>query len=124
MGSGLKNSKALPLPNKNRVFFYCYIGFNYLVKCGWKNICRDPSRKSPKVTEGLIADVQEGFRAGRGCVDQIFTLKEIGEKAWERKCGTYVGFTDLEKTLWQVLRIYDVGSKLLNDIKSIHVKLS
>ena len=27
-----------------------------------------------KVTEGLIDDEQGGFRAGRGCVDQIFTL--------------------------------------------------
>ena len=27
-----------------------------------------------KVTEGLIDDEQGGFRAGRGCVGQIFTL--------------------------------------------------
>ena len=40
-----------------------------------------------------------------------------------------MGFMDLEKTydkvnreaLWHVLRIYDVGSKLLNGIKSIHI---
>ena len=38
-----------------------------------------------------------------------------------------MGFMDLEKpydkvnreALWQVLRMFDVGSKLLNDIKSI-----
>ena len=34
-----------------------------------------------KVTEGLIDDVQGGFRAGRGCVDQILTLKQ---KAYDR----------------------------------------
>ena len=34
-----------------------------------------------RMTEGLIDDEQEGFTAGRGCVDQIFTLKKIGEKA-------------------------------------------
>ena len=33
------------------------------------------------VTGGLIDDEQGGFRAGRGCVDQIFTLKQIGKKA-------------------------------------------
>ena len=33
-----------------------------------------------RMTEGLIDIEQEGFRAGRGCVDQIFTLKQIGEK--------------------------------------------
>ena len=38
-----------------------------------------------KVTEGLIDDEQRGFRAGRVCVDQIFTLKQIGEKAREEK---------------------------------------
>ena len=47
----------------------------------------------------------------------------------ERKNLVYVGFTDLEKAygrvnreaLWQALRIYDVGGKLLNDIKTMYV---
>ena len=41
----------------------------------------------------------------------------------------YVGFIDLEKAydrvnreaLWQVLRMYDVGGKLLSGIKSMYV---
>ena len=41
----------------------------------------------------------------------------------------YVGFIDLEKVyervnreaLWQVFRMYDVGVKLLDGIKSMHV---
>ena len=37
------------------------------------------------MTEGLIDDEQGGFREARGCVDQIFTLKQIGKKAQERK---------------------------------------
>ena len=32
------------------------------------------------MTGGLIEDEQGGFRAGKGCVDQIFPLKQIGEK--------------------------------------------
>ena len=36
---------------------------------------------------GLIDDDEGGFRAGRDCVDQIFTLKDIGEKA-----RVYIGF--------------------------------
>ena len=36
--------------------------------------------RAHKVTEGLIDYEQGGFRAGRGCVDQIFTQKQIGEK--------------------------------------------
>ena len=70
-----------------------------------------------------------GFRVGKACVDQIFTLKQIGEKAWEKKCRVYVGLIDLEKAydrangeaLWQVLRMYDVGGKLFNGIKSKYI---
>ena len=32
-----------------------------------------------RVTGGLIDDEQGSFTAGKGCVDKIFTLKQIGE---------------------------------------------
>ena len=38
-----------------------------------------------RVTGCLINDEQGDFRLGRGCVDQIFTLKQIGEKSREKK---------------------------------------
>ena len=71
-----------------------------------------------KVTEGLIDDEQGGFRAGSGCVDQIFNLKQMIKH--RRRNVVYVGFMDLEKaydvvnreSLWQVLRMYDLGGKL------------
>ena len=37
------------------------------------------------MTGGLIDDEQGSFRTGRGYVDQIFTLKKIGEKVREKK---------------------------------------
>ena len=37
-----------------------------------------------KVTEGLIDDEEGGFSAGRGCANQIFTLKQIREKEREK----------------------------------------
>ena len=43
-----------------------------------------------RVTGGLIDDDQGGFRAGRGYVEQIFTLKQMGVKAWE-KSVVYMG---------------------------------
>ena len=84
------------------------------------------------MTGGLIDDEQRGFRAGKGCVDQIFTLQQIDEKAREKKRRVYMGFIDLEKTynrvnreaLWQVLRMYDVGGKLLSGINCMHVDSS
>ena len=55
------------------------------------------------------------FRSVRGCIDQIFTLKQIGKKV-----KAYVGFTDLEKlhkvnreALCQMLRKY-VDGEILN----------
>ena len=64
----------------------------------------------------MIYDEQGGFRARKGCVNQIFMLKQIGEKARDKKRRVYVGFIDLgkaydrvkKKALWQVLRMYDV----------------
>ena len=81
------------------------------------------------MTDSFTDDEQGGFRAGRGCVYQIFTQKQTGEKAREKKCRVYVGFMDLEKAydrvnreaLWQVLRMYYVHGKLLKGIKSRYV---
>ena len=65
------------------------------------------------------------------CVDLIFTLKQIGQKAREkkRKNVVYVGLIDLEEAhyrvnreaLGQVLRMHAVGGKLLSGIKSMYV---
>ena len=38
-----------------------------------------------RVTGGLIGDEPRGFREGKGCLDQILTLKQIGEKALKKK---------------------------------------
>ena len=89
-----------------------------------KNICRD----FISLFTGLIGDEQGKFRARRGSVDQIFKLKQIVRKH-ERKNVVYVGFIDFENAydkvnrefLVQVLRMYDMGGKLLNGIKSIYV---
>jgi hypothetical protein len=81
-----------------------------------------------RVTEGLIGEEQGAFRSGRGCVDQIFTLKQMIEKMREKKNKLYLGFMDLQQAydrvnreaLWQVLVIYGVGGRLLNGIKSMY----
>ena len=56
--------------------------------------------------------------------NQIFTTEQVGEKLREKEQRTYVGFINLQRTydwviseaLWQVLRTYNVGDKLLNGI--------
>ena len=70
------------------------------------------------MTGGLIDDQQGGFRAGRMCVDHIFRLKQIGEKAREKKHRMYVGFIDLEKACDRINR------EVLSGIKSMYVDSS
>ena len=82
-----------------------------------------------RVTEDLIGEEQGAFRSGRGCVDQIFTLKQMSEKMRGKKKKLYLGFMDLKQAydrinreaLWQVLMIYGVGGRLLNGVKSMYV---
>ena len=57
-----------------------------------------------RVTGNLIDDEQGDFTAGKGYADQIFTLKQIGEKAREIKRIVYVSFIDLEKAYDRVNR--------------------
>ena len=66
-------------------------------------------------------DEQGGFRAGRGCNDQIFTVRQIMEKTIEKDKVVYMAFVDLEKAydkvnrekLWRVLEEYGVEGRLL-----------
>ena len=79
-------------------------------------------------TEDVIEEVQGGFRRGRGCSDQTFTVRQICEKYRAKGKDVYFAFLDLEKAydrvdrkaLWNVLRIYGVGGRLLRAVKSMY----
>lgn len=80
------------------------------------------------MTEERIGEEQGGFRGGRGCVDQAFTLKMLVEKSLERRGKVYGCFLDLEKAydrikrgeLWRVLEEYGIGGKLGEGIKAFY----
>ena len=67
-------------------------------------------------TEGVISEVQSGFRRGRGCTDQTFVVRQICEKYVRKGKDVYFAFLDLEKAydrvdrdaMWNVLRLYGV----------------
>ena len=79
-------------------------------------------------SDGQVGEEQSGFRIGRSCADQIFVLRQVCEKMRERKKRVYVAFMDLEKAydrvdrdaMWQVLRIYGIGGKVLRGIMSFY----
>src|ERR1700755_3177614 len=84
--------------------------------------------KVKELTRERVGEEQGGVREGRGCVDQVFTLRMIGEKLREKDRVGYVCFMDLEKAydrvcrkkLFEVLREGGVSGRLLNGIKSFY----
>ena len=81
-----------------------------------------------KVTDDAIGEEQGGFRKGRGCVDQIASMRLLVEKYLAKNRKLYAAFMDLEKAydkvdwegLWEVLTVYGVGGKLLMAVKSFY----
>ena len=84
-------------------------------------------RMSDAVDKSLRKE-QAGFRKGRGCADQIFTLRNIIEQCTEWQRQLYVNFVDFEKafdsihreSLWCILRHYGIPRKLVQLIKSFY----
>jgi len=47
----------------------------------------------------LLREEQAGFRKGRGCIDQIFALRNIIEQCTEWQRQLYINFLDCRKRL-------------------------
>ena len=79
-------------------------------------------------TECEIGEEQCGFRQGRGCMDQVFTLRQVCEKYLANGKDIFWAFMDLEKAydmidrhgMWQMLRLYGVDGKLLKALQSFY----
>ena len=86
-------------------------------------------RRVREGTEGVIREEQGGFQKGKGCVDQIFAVRQICEKFVEKGREVFWAFMDLEKAydridrdgMWHMLSLYGVGGKLLKGVKSFYV---
>ena len=80
-------------------------------------------------TESKVTEVQGGFRRGRSCVDQIFTIRQLSEKVFEKNKQMVITCIDLEKAyntvcsdrLWQVLERYGIRGGLMRTIQSMYL---
>ena len=80
-------------------------------------------------TECAIGEEQCGFTQGRGCMDQVFAVRQVCEKYLANGKNVFWAFMDLEKAydtidrhgMWQMLRVYGVGGKLLRAVRSFYV---
>ena len=81
------------------------------------------------VSDGLLCETQGGFRSGRGCMDQVFSLRNIVEKHLALGQRVFCSFVDLErafdkvvrKELWDILPEYGINGKLLQAVQSSYI---
>jgi hypothetical protein len=84
-----------------------------------------------RVREGIdcqLLDAQCGFRAKRGTVDAIFTLRQLAGKCSAKRLPLCMAFVDLAKAfdsvsraaLWHVLRLYKVPGLLVDLLEDLH----
>ena len=80
------------------------------------------------VVDDIYPESQCGFRAGRGTIDMIFSLRQVAEKVREKNQEMYMVFVDLTKAfdtvnraaLWKVLRKLGIPENMLQVIVSFH----
>ena len=94
-----------------------------------KVFCRVIQARLAERAEHLLREGQCGFRKGRGCADQIFSLCILAEKAREFNTSLYLAFVDLRKaydsvnrdTLWKILqKRYHLPNKLVRILRMLH----
>ena len=127
--SDWKNAVIVPVYKKgSRLDCTNYRGISLMSVVG-KVFARVLNERVKGLTVDKVPDVQGGFRAGRGCNDQIFAVKQIVEKTIEEDKKTYMAFVDSEKAydsvsrekLWKVLHEYGVKGKLLRAMQALYV---
>lgn len=81
-----------------------------------------------KAVDEAIRENQAGFRTGRGCIDQIITLRIITEECvmWQKEI--FIGFIDFKKAfdrvnrdaMWMILKQYGIPNKIIRMIKILY----
>jgi len=111
----------------------------YLTECSnWRDIilllvpgkvfARILLNRIKDVVDQLLRQQQAGFKPGRSCVDQIFSLRQITEKVPEGQRPVILNFVDFRKAfdgvhrpaLWKILEQYGIPSKVVSIIQKLH----
>ena len=80
----------------------------------------------------ILTEEQGGFRAHRGCSDQILALRLICEARKEEKKSTYLAFLDVSyaydtvwrEGLWEKMRRYGVGDGMIAVCNALYKNVS
>lgn len=85
-------------------------------------------RRMQKVVDEKLRENQAGFRQGRSCTDQIFSLKLLMEKCLEFQVPAVATFVDFKAafdsvhrpSLWRIMKEYGIPDKLVNIIRNTY----
>ena len=97
-----------------------------------KIVCKIIQMRLSDAINTILREEQAGFRPGVGCIDHIFTLRNIIEQCIEWNTKVHINFIDLEKafdsihrdTLWRILLAYGCPEKIINIIKCFYNNFS
>jgi len=97
-----------------------------LLSSGYKTYGEIITQRFKTVSEAILLEEKNGFRIGRSCIDNVFTIKQTIEKRRKYNLETHTAFLDLEKAFdrvnrnqqWQILNRRGVHYHLTEVIKS------
>ena len=80
--------------------------------------------------EGIVAEEQAGFRAGRSTTEQILNFRILCEKYLQHQQNLYHVFTDFKKAfdrvwheaLWANMRKYNINASIIRAIENLYDK--
>ena len=93
-----------------------------------KVLCKIILRRIDSAISDNLREEQAGFRSGKGCIDQIFSLRTIIEQSLEWNVPVFINFIDFSKafdsihrdSLWKIVRSYGIPDKLVRLIKTFY----
>jgi sorting nexin-29 len=92
-----------------------------IICTGYKILTTVINNRLKRYTEYIIGEYQEGFRSGKSTTDQIFTVKNILEKAWEHNVEIHQIFVDFQREydsirrdkLYAIMAFFGIPNKLI-----------
>ena len=93
-----------------------------------KVFCRVLLLRMEAAIDCKLRQEQAGFRKGRGCIEQIFALRNIIGQCFEWNTPLFINFIDFKKafdsvqraTLWKILHSYGVPAKIFTLIEKFY----
>src|SRR6218665_3562197 len=94
------------------------------------HLCRSSSDFNLRLVKDMQPSGQEDIRAGRGTMDQLFVIRQLAEKYFEKNKTLYNNFIDFrqafdsvwQQRLWKVLRSYGIPEELVELLEDIYSK--